>query len=480
MNTRLGINLGSAYCVNRVGGLRWNRVHGAVLIFGKTLFKEFSNIWCASRFLEPGLNIREGFGGEAFFREKNTRGELGGGFKAISREEVGDDVVFSGEVIDHEVGLREGFPPSAEAPIMRFKEVRGKHELGEVPMVGVNLDGKLGLREEVSVMGEGVDDGVEFLVGTIPILFAVLKLMVEEKKRMPTIFVFLFHHASIGNIGGVGREANGFFRIESSEEDVIPDGLEEGLKGFLLESSFGPGPRDVLFEEIVKAGDSVGVMGNEFVVEAKHTEDMAKVINSSGFFEVSERLDLVGGHTNSFSTDNIKTKEVYFFPEPLAFVGLEAEFIFPEGCEDLRDLLLMFFKRSFGKDDDIVQVGVAEDAEKRVEDRVNEALEDRRSSGKSHWHDGVFVEAVEGFEGGFGFVSGCDAEVCESGTDVKGGDPVGGGEVIHDGSGERNRVLVEFNLAVEVSVVDNKAELSGAVSVRGVAYEEDGGRGVGF
>lgn len=123
---------------------------------------------------------------------------------------------------------------------------------------------------------------------------------------------------------------------------------------------------------------------------------------------------------------------------------------------------------------------MAENAQEGVEDRINESLEDRGSRCESHRHDSVLIKAIKRLKGGLRFMAGGYSEIGESGTNIKGGYPVGGGEVVHDSSGEGNWVLVEFNLGIEVSIVDDEAKLTGTVSVGRVTDEENGGRGVGF
>jgi hypothetical protein len=138
------------------------------------------------------------------------------------------------------------------------------------------------------------------------------------------------------------------------------------------------------------------------------------------------------------------------------------------------------FARSFSEDNDVVEIGVAEEPKVGVKHWVDEALEDWRGSGKTHWHDCVFVKAVEGFEGGVFLMAGRDAKVREAGADVKGGDPVRACKITHDGAGEWDRVLVRFDLGVKVTVIDHKAKLSWACSRRRISDKEDRGRGCGF
>lgn len=190
-------------------------------------------------------------------------------------------------------------------------------------------------------MGEGVNNRVKFLVGTIPVLLTILKLMVKEEKRVPSIIILLLHHASIGHIRGVGREANWPSGVKRAEEHVITNCLEEGLECLLLGATFGPGPGDVFLEEIIKAGNGVGIMRDKFIIESEHSKDMAKVVNASGLPEVTKGLYFVSSHTDALTADNVEAQEIDLFSEPFAFVRFEAEFIFPESSEDLSDLLLV-------------------------------------------------------------------------------------------------------------------------------------------
>jgi len=87
---------------------------------GKLLLEKMADIRGGFGFLKPGLNVREGFSGESLFWEQNTGPKVSGRFKAISREKVRQNILFPGKVLNHEVGLRERFPPTTKASVMRL------------------------------------------------------------------------------------------------------------------------------------------------------------------------------------------------------------------------------------------------------------------------------------------------------------------------------------------------------------------------
>lgn len=236
-------------------------------------------------------------------------------------------------------------------------------------MIGEDLYRELGLCKEVSVVTKGVDNCIEFFVGAVPSFFTVFELVVEEEEGSPRpIRALLFHHAGIGDVGCVGGETDRELRIEGREKNVIADGGKEGVEGLLFFSIGRPGPRGVLLKEVVEAGNSVGIVGNEFVVETEHAKDGTEVVDTTRGLEITEGLDFVMGHADSFTTDDIEAEEIDFLSEPFTLMRFETQFIPCEGLEDLRDALLVKFERSFRKDDDIIEIGMAEDTEKGVKD----------------------------------------------------------------------------------------------------------------
>jgi len=97
-----------------------DRARGAVLFFAlcKTFFETFADIVGDRRFLEPYLNVSQGFVGEAEFREEDARRGVGGSVVTVTGKEVREDILLSGEILDLEVALGEDFPPSTEATVM--------------------------------------------------------------------------------------------------------------------------------------------------------------------------------------------------------------------------------------------------------------------------------------------------------------------------------------------------------------------------
>ena len=101
------------------------------------------------------------------------------------------------------VALREYFPPTTQASVVGFQEVRGKHEFGEVTVVGKYLDYVSSLSEVVPVMGKGMNDSVKFLVMDVPILFGGVEFVMKKEKGVPPVVVFLLEDAGVGLVGGV-------------------------------------------------------------------------------------------------------------------------------------------------------------------------------------------------------------------------------------------------------------------------------------
>jgi hypothetical protein len=228
-------------------------------------------------------------------------------------------------------------------------------------MVRENLNGVLGLTEEMAVVGECVDDRIEFLVRAVPSFLTVLKLMMEEQERMPAVLVFLFHGAGVGNVGGVGGESNRLLWVKGTEEDIISDCGNDFRKGGSMELG-DPFPRDVFLEEIIKAGGGIGVMGDEAVVETNYSEETAEFRDPFWWVDVTDTLDLVISHADTLSTFNSVPEEVTLFPEPFTFMGFETESVFLEGLQHLEDLGFVVFEGAGGVYNDIVEVSVAEDA----------------------------------------------------------------------------------------------------------------------
>ena len=159
---------------------------------------------------------------------------------------------------------------------------------------------------------------------------------------------------------------------------------------------------------------------------------------------------------------------------------LESEAIVAECFENEADVFLVLLEGALGVDNDVVEVGVAKDAKIRVKDRINEPLKDGGGGGEAHGHDGVLVGAKEGLKGGGFFGAGGHPEVGETGANIHRGDPIGTGEIVHERAGEGNRVFIEHNFTIKVSVVNDEAKLSGTAACGGVAYEEDRSGGLGF
>lgn len=215
-------------------------------------------------------------------------------------------------------------------------------------------------------------------------------------------------------------------------------------------------------------------MWDEFVVESHHPEEGAEVGKAAGRRKIADALNFIFRHPYSLTADDVEAKEITFLGEPFALVRLQAEAVVSEGFENEANMFLMLFQGSFGVNDNVVKIGVAEDAEVRVKDGVDKSLEDRGCRSKSHGHDGILIGSEECFESGGLFRARCHAEVREARSHVHGGNPVSSGEIVHESTGEGDRIFVEDDFTIEVAVIDNKTKLTGATAGRGIADEEDG------
>lgn len=292
---------------------------------------------------------------------------------------------------------------------------------------------------------------------------------------MPPVVVLLLKNAGVGFVRGVGGETDRFTRLKRPDVDVVADIGKNAVEGRLMFGS--PLPRLVFLGEVGETGRGIGVMGYELVIEPNHAKEGTEVGKTARRRKVPYTLDFIGSHPDAFTTNDVETEEVAFLCEPLTLVGLETEAVVPEGLENEADVFLVLLERALGVDDNVIEVGVAEDAKIGVEDRIDEPLEDRGGGGESHGHDGVLEGAEEGFESSGFLRAGGHAEIGETGTDVHSSDPIGASEVVHEGTGEGNGVLIEHDLAVEVPVVDDEAKLARTATGGGVAYEEHRGRG---
>lgn len=90
-------------------------------------------------------------------------------------------------------------------------------------MVGEHLDSVSCLSEVVTVLGEGMDDSVEFFVMNVPILFRSVEFVMKQEERMPAVIVFLLEDPGICLVRGVSGEADRLAGLEGADIDVIPD-----------------------------------------------------------------------------------------------------------------------------------------------------------------------------------------------------------------------------------------------------------------
>ena len=172
-------------------------------------------------------------------------------------------------------------------------------------MISKDLNDVASLGEIMAILGKGVDDGVEFLVVDVPILFSSMELMVKKEKGVPSVVVFLLEYASVGFIGRVGGEPNGLSWLKGANINVIADVGEDSVESRLMLG--GPFPGLILLGEIGKASCGVRVVGYKFVVKSHHTQEGAEVGKAAWGREVTDTLDFVGCHTNAFATDDVES-----------------------------------------------------------------------------------------------------------------------------------------------------------------------------
>lgn len=189
-------------------------------------------------------------------------------------------------------------------------------------MVSENLHRVSSLSEVVAIVREGVDDSIKFLIVDVPVLFGGMELMMKKEERMPPVIVFLLKNTSVCFVGRVRREADGFTWLKGADVDIIADAMENAVKSLLAFG--GPIPGLVFLCQVGQAGGHVGVMGNEFIIETHHPKEGSEIGQPSWGFKVPYTLNLILGHADAFAADNIKSEEITFFCEPLAFVGFEA------------------------------------------------------------------------------------------------------------------------------------------------------------
>lgn len=104
---------------------------------------------------------------------------------------------------------------------MRFQQVRGAHELGQVAMVCDDRDGVAGGSKEMPVMVERVDDRPEFLVVNIPIVFMGLGLVMKHHERTQfDIGAGLRDDTTVGGVGRVSFQRRGEQGIKASQEHL--------------------------------------------------------------------------------------------------------------------------------------------------------------------------------------------------------------------------------------------------------------------
>lgn len=90
-------------------------------------------------------------------------------------------------------------------------------------MVRKDLNHVSSLGKVMTILGEGMDDSIEFLIMNIPILFGGVELMMKKEERMPSVIVFLLENSGIGLIRGISGESDGFAGLEGTDVNVISD-----------------------------------------------------------------------------------------------------------------------------------------------------------------------------------------------------------------------------------------------------------------
>lgn len=100
-------------------------------------------------------------------------------------------------------------------------------------------------------------------------------------------------------------------------------------------------------------------------------------------------------------------------------------------------------RRCSSLDSEKIQVRETEQVKEGSPNGVDEALEAGGSGCKTHWHDLVFVQTKCSLEGGGGNGSWGDADVRESGADVKLGEDLGRRK-----AGQRDVILIQLDLII--------------------------------
>ena len=277
-------------------------------------------------------------------------------------------------------------------------------------------------------------------------------------------------HGSETKVGGIRVEDEGGFGAGegNDEERGREEGGFEGIEG--VDGSLRQRGRkgDSGAGQVGEGGSDLGVVFDEAAVEASEAKEGTGGGEVKGQGPGGDGGDFAGVGGDTGGGDDVAEEAGRSLGEG-ALGDLDLEVSRVEGREDKVEVLEVLIL-GLGVDQNIVEVHDDKLVEEGLEDALHEAHEGGGGIGEAEGHDGEFIAAVAGLEGGLVYVIGVDAALMVAGPEVKGGEELSAMQVveklIHAGKG----VTVLDSLGIEGAVVDAHAE--GAV---GFAGKEDRG-----
>ena len=157
-------------------------------------------------------------------------------------------------------------------------EVLGGTEVGEILVVCTDLYREWGPVEVVLPGFQGMDNGKEFSVVDVVVLFCGRERLGEIGAGMPvTVGISLEEDGSGGIFGGIGRNGE-----RGSEVRKVKDWFrqEEGLEGVeRVLTSGGPIPREVFLGEVDEGLGDVGVVRDETLVKVGEAKEGSNILD---------------------------------------------------------------------------------------------------------------------------------------------------------------------------------------------------------
>ena len=137
-----------------------------------------------------------------------------------------------------------------------MRELARVFDIGEVFVVGDNGNGMWSILEILFPFRESEDDGEEFSIINIIIIFGRGESLGEVDTGMEvTICVFLHEDCSCGEKGGVRHDMESTRDIRDSEDWRSSKDSFKGIKRALVER--GPNPRDVFTGESSERSNNI-------------------------------------------------------------------------------------------------------------------------------------------------------------------------------------------------------------------------------